>query len=62
MRKALATVIVVLAGLAPAPAEEIRFVGKSVMFSNYVIIRSLLDSRDHKSFRSEEHTSELQSR
>jgi uncharacterized surface protein with fasciclin (FAS1) repeats len=30
-------------------AEEIRFVGKSVMFSDYRIIRSLLDSRDHKS-------------
>lgn len=48
MRKALASAIVLLAGLASA--EEIRFVGKSVMFSNYVIIRSLLDSRDHKSF------------
>lgn len=33
-----------------ASAEEIRFVGQSVMFSNYRIIRSLLDSRDHKSF------------
>lgn len=33
-----------------ASAEEIRFVGKSVMFSDYRIIRSLLDSRDHKSF------------
>lgn len=50
MRKALAVVIVCLAGIVPALAEEIRFVGKSVMFSNYVIIRSLLDSRDHKSF------------
>ena len=50
MRKALATAFVLLAGLASAQAEEIRFVGKSVMFSNYVIIRSLLDSRDHKTF------------
>lgn len=48
MRKALAFATVLLVGLASA--EEIRFVGKSVMFSDYVIIRSLLDSRDHKSF------------
>ena len=34
----------------PASAQEIRFIGKSVMFSDYRIIRSLLDSRDHKSF------------
>ena len=48
MRKALATAFVLLAGLASAQAEEIRFVGKSVMFSNYVIIRSLLDTDFYK--------------
>ena len=48
MRLATAFVFSLLA--LNAGAEEIRFVGQSVMFSNYRIIRSLLDSRDHKSF------------
>ena len=35
---------------AKACAQDIRFVGKSVMFPSYPIIRSLLDSRDHRDF------------
>lgn len=46
----IALALALLAGASTAIGEEIRFIGKSVMFSDYVIIRSLLDSRDHKSF------------
>jgi uncharacterized surface protein with fasciclin (FAS1) repeats len=48
--RVLLSMVAALAVLVSASAEEIRFIGKSVMFSDYVIIRSLLDSRDHKSF------------
>lgn len=46
----LVSIVVALAVMGSVSAEEIRFIGKSVMFSDYVIIRSLLDSREHKSF------------
>ena len=46
----LLSMVAALAVLGSTSAEEIRFIGKSVIFSDYVIIRSLLDSREHKSF------------
>lgn len=46
----LLSMVAAMAVVGSVSAEEIRFIGKSVIFSDYVIIRSLLDSREHKSF------------